>query len=57
MASSTPIRFSVSFPLTGGGDFALVRYESPNKFCHRHLVANWLTENGYASREYVKPKE
>jgi len=22
----------------------LLCYESPEKFCHRHLVANWLTE-------------
>lgn len=43
--------------LTGGRDFALVCYENPDKFCHRHLVANWLMENGYASREYVEPKE
>lgn len=24
---------------------ALLCYESPGKFCHRHIVANWLTEN------------
>jgi hypothetical protein len=24
---------------------ALICYEEPNDFCHRHLVANWLTSN------------
>ena len=26
--------------------FALVCYEAPNKFCHRHLVAEWLKTDG-----------
>ena len=25
----------------------LVCYETPEKFCHRHLVADWLREAGY----------
>lgn len=28
-----------------GKDVALVCYEKPSDFCHRHLVANWLTSN------------
>lgn len=27
-----------------GGRAVLLCYESPEKFCHRHLVAKWLTE-------------
>ena len=28
--------------LSGGKDCVLLCYESPDNFCHRHLVANWL---------------
>jgi len=38
----------------------LMCYESPEKFCHRHLVAEWLTnelpDNGIVS-EVVAPKK
>jgi hypothetical protein len=27
-------------------------YEKPGSFCHRHLVAEWLRENGFDCREY-----
>ncbi|MDD6827913.1 MAG: hypothetical protein PUE12_17740 [Oscillospiraceae bacterium] len=30
----------------------LVCYEKPSDFCHRHLVAKWLTENGCPCEEY-----
>lgn len=33
-------------------DIALICYEKPSDFCHRHLVAKWLTENGYPCEEY-----
>ena len=33
-------------------DIALVCYEKPSDFCHRHLVAKWLTENGYICKEW-----
>lgn len=33
-------------------DIALVCYEKPEDFCHRHLVANWFRENGYKIREW-----
>ena len=32
-------------------DFALVCYEKPSDFCHRHLVADWLNKNGYDCEE------
>ena len=31
---------------------ALVCYEKPEDFCHRHLVADWLTKAGYPVKEY-----
>ena len=34
-------------------DIALVRYEKPGDFCHRHLVAKWLTDNGFTCEEYT----
>ena len=32
-------------------DIALVCYEKSTDFCHRHLVAHWLQENGYKCEE------
>ena len=29
----------------------LLCYEKPDDFCHRHLVAQWLTEHGYDTQE------
>lgn len=29
----------------------LLCYETPDKFCHRHLVANWLVANGIMCKE------
>lgn len=29
----------------------LLCYEKPGDFCHRHLVAEWLRENGYECEE------
>ena len=40
-----------------GVDIALVCYEKPSDFCHRHLVAKWLLENGYPCKEWVKNEE
>ena len=31
--------------LSGGKDVALLCYEDPGQFCHRHLVAEWFTKN------------
>lgn len=33
-------------------DIALVCYEKSTDFCHRHLVAKWLKENGYECKEW-----
>lgn len=36
----------------GENDIALICYEKPLDFCHRHLVANWLKENGFKCEEW-----
>ena len=38
--------------LSGGKDIALMCYEKPTDFCHRHLVAQWLQKAGYEVREW-----
>ena len=40
------------YEISRGKDVALVCYEAPDKFCHRHLVADWLTNAGYKCEEY-----
>ena len=30
---------------------ALICYEKPEDFCHRHLVAKWFSENGVNCKE------
>ena len=35
-------------------DIALVCYEKPSDFCHRHLVAKWLKAEGYEVEEFVE---
>lgn len=40
--------------LSNGKDIVLLCYETPEKFCHRHLVAKWLTLGGYETNEYNK---
>lgn len=39
------------------GDIALVCYEKSADFCHRHLVAGWLCENGFKCEEFDYTKE
>lgn len=34
-----------------GEDAILCCYETPEKFCHRHLIAEWLREAGYDIEE------
>jgi hypothetical protein len=34
------------------GDIAIVCYEKSQDFCHRHLVADWLRDNGYTCEEF-----
>ena len=31
---------------------ALICYEKPLDFCHRHLVADWLNKSGFKCEEY-----
>ncbi len=38
--------------LHSGIDIALICYEKPTDFCHRHLVAKWLNDNGFACKEW-----
>ena len=33
-------------------DVCLLCYEKPNEFCHRHLVAKWLDDNGFKCEEW-----
>lgn len=40
------------YKLSGGKDVVLLCYEKPGDFCHRHLVAEWLKENGFDCNEY-----
>lgn len=35
-------------------DIILLCYEAPGEFCHRHIVAQWLTSAGYICEEYSK---
>ena len=32
---------------------ALVCYEQPSDFCHRHLVAEWLNQSGFECKELL----
>ena len=43
--------------LSPTNDIALVCYEKPNDFCHRHLVAQWLRNNGYDCKEFIKEEQ
>lgn len=40
--------------LSQGKDVALCCYEKPSDFCHRHLLAEWLSKNGYEVKEWEK---
>lgn len=41
-----------NFLISEDYDVCLICYESPNEFCHRHLVAKWLNDNGYECKEW-----
>ena len=41
------------YELSNGSDIALICYEKPDDFCHRHLVANWFNENNIKCEEYI----
>lgn len=40
--------------MSDGKDIALICYEKPTDFCHRHLAAKWLTKNGIPCEEYYE---
>lgn len=46
------------FDLTNSVDkeFCLICYEKPSDFCHRHLVAEWLNNNGFECKEWREEK-
>lgn len=44
--------------ISQGKDIALICFEKPGDFCHRHLVADWLTEKlGVEIEEFGQKKE
>ena len=38
--------------LAKSDEFALICYEKPSDFCHRHLVSEWLKERGFDIEEW-----
>lgn len=42
------------YSMSNDNDIALVCYEKPGDFCHRHLVAEWLQDADYDCEEYEK---
>lgn len=36
----------------GHKNIALICYEKPSDFCHRHLVVEWLNQNGFKCEEW-----
>jgi len=40
------------YKLSQSKDIALICYERPSDFCHRHLVHEWLVKNGCNCWEY-----
>lgn len=38
--------------IANSDDIALICYEKPEDFCHRHLVAEWLNKYGYDVKEW-----
>lgn len=38
--------------LAKGHPIFILCYETPEKFCHRHIVADWLTKNSVACEEW-----
>lgn len=40
------------YNLSKDKDIALICYEKPSDFCHRHLVAEWFNKNGISCKEW-----
>lgn len=49
------IKIKMQSPFYNNPDWhvALICYEKPSDFCHRHLVADWLRSNGYDCDEIL----
>jgi hypothetical protein len=47
------IKVKMESPIYNNEDYhiALICYEKPSDFCHRHLVADWLRKHGYQCEE------
>ena len=43
--------------LRGKSKAVLLCYEAPDKFCHRHLVADWFAANGVPGITEISPDE
>ena len=43
--------------LRGKTKAVLLCYEAPDKFCHRHLVADWFASNGVVGITEIAPEE
>lgn len=43
---------TTSFLIDKNRHIALICYEKPSDFCHRHLVAKWIRENGFECKEW-----
>jgi uncharacterized protein YeaO (DUF488 family) len=43
--------FQKMYNISKGKDIILLCYETPEKFCHRHLVSEWLNRNGVYCEE------
>lgn len=41
--------------LTDRKDVVLLCYETPDKFCHRHIVSKWFRDNGINCGEHICP--
>lgn len=37
----------------GENNIALICYEKPSDFCHRHLVSEWLNQHGFKCEEWI----
>lgn len=50
------IKVQMNTPFYSNPDWhiALVCYEKPTEFCHRHLVADWLCQNGFDCHEWER---
>lgn len=53
---SQHIKDKLNVPIQESSDWhiALVCFEKPEDFCHRHLVAKWLQDNGIKCSEWVR---